>query len=109
MGSRQLLVVPDCLKQEALSLNHNLPLTGHIGITKTLLHIRKSFIWYKMSRDVELFVQSWQVCNTNKKANMKAKAGLGQYHVGSPLEGVHVDIPGQFTPSISGNQYVLMI
>ena len=73
MGSRQLLVVPDCIKQEVLSLNHNLPLTKHMGITKTLLHIHKSFIWYKMSRDVERFVKSCQVCNKNKKANTKAK------------------------------------
>ena len=109
IGEKQLLVVPECLKQEVLSLNHDIPLTGHMGIAKTLLRIQKSFIWYKISRDVELFVKSCQVCNRSKKANTKAKAGLGQYHVGSPLERVHVDILGPFTPSIKGNQYVLMI
>ena len=86
LGEKQLLVVPESLKQEVLSLNHDIPLTGHMGIAKTLLRIRKSFIWYKMSRDVELFVKSCQVCNRSKKAKTKAKAGLGQYHVGSPLE-----------------------
>ena len=109
IGEKQLLVVPECLKQEVLSLNQDIPLTGHMGIAKTLLRIRKSFIWYKMSRDVELFVKSCQVCNRSKKAKTKAKAGLGQYHVGSPLERVHVDILGPFTPSTKGNQYVLMI
>ena len=109
IGEKQLLVVPECLKQEVLSLNHDIPLTGHMGITKTFLRIRKSFIWYNMSRDVELFVKSCHVCNRSKKAKTKAKAGLGQYHVGSPLECVHVDILGPFTPSTKGNQYVLMI
>ena len=104
IGDKQLLVVPECLKQEVLSLNHDMPLTGHMGIAKTLLHIQKSFIWYTMSRDVELFVKSCQVCNSSKKANTKAKAGLGQYHKGSPLERVHVDILDPFTLSTKGNQ-----
>ena len=106
---KQLLVVLECLKQEVLSLNHDIPLTGHMGIAKMLLRIQKSFIRYKMSREVELFVKSCQVCNRSQKAKTKAKAGLGQYHVGSPLECVHVDILGPFTPSTKGNQYVLMI
>ena len=29
---------------------------------------------------------------------MKPKEPLGQYHVGSPLERVHIDILGPFTP-----------
>ena len=44
LEEKQLLVVPECLKQEVLSLNHDIPLTGHMGIAKTLLRIRKSFI-----------------------------------------------------------------
>ena len=108
IGEKQLLVVPECLKQEILTLNHDIPSTGHMGIAMMLLHIRKSFIWYKMSRDVELFVKCCQV-HQKKKANTKAKAGLGQYHVGSPLERVHVDILGPFIPSTKGNQYILMI
>ena len=79
-----------------------------MGIAKTFLCIRKSFIWYRTSRDVELFMKSCQMCNRSKKAKTKTKEGLGQYHVESPL-GVHVDILGPFTPSTKGNQYVLMI
>ena len=40
---------------------------------------------------------------------MKPKAPLGQYHAGAPLERVHIDILGLFTPSRKGNQYVLVI
>ena len=105
-------LVTDCsrsLKQKIMSLCHDLPLTGHMGIAKTLLRIRMNYIWYRMAKDVELFVKSCNVCNRNKKANTKAKAGLGQYHAGIPMERVHIDILGPFTPSNKGNQYVLMI
>ena len=104
-----LFVVPDSLKEEVMSLNHDLPLTGHMGIVKTVSRIRNSYIWYKMNEDIELFVRSCSVCNKNKGANVKPRASLGQYHAGSPLERVHIDILGPFTESNRGNQYVLMI
>ena len=62
-----------------------------------------------MAKDIALFVKSCSLCNRNKKATVKRKAALGQYHAGSPLERVHIDILGPFTPSSKGNQYVLMI
>ena len=81
-----------------------------MGIAETVVaHIKKSFIWYGLSRDVELFVKSCSTCNKNKRVTVKPKAPLGQYHVGLPLERVHIDILGPFTPSTRGNQYVLMI
>ena len=109
LGDKLLFVVPESLKEEVMSMNHNLPLTGHMGIAKTVARIKKSFIWYGLSRDVELFVKSCSTCNKNKRASVKPKAPLGQYHVGSPLERVHIDILGPFTPSTRGNQYVLMM
>ena len=104
---KKLFIVPESLKQEVISLNHNLPLTGHMGIAKTITRVKQSFIWYNMAKDIELFVKSCSLCNRNKKANVNA--ALGQYHAGSLLERVHIDILGPFTPSTKGNQYVLMI
>ena len=108
-SERLLFVVPDVLKENIMSMNHDIPLTGHMGITKTVLRIRASFIWYKLKDDVETFVRSCAVCNQNKRAQTKPKAALGSYHAGSPLERIHVDILGPFTPSRNGNQYILMI
>ena len=108
-SEKLLFVVPDSMKEEIMSLNHDLPLTGHMGITKTVSRIHSSYIWYKMKEDIELFVKSCGVCNRNKRANVKPRAGLGRYHAGSPLERVHIDILGPFTESSRGNQYVLMI
>ena len=79
-----------------------------MGIAKMLLCIRMNYVWYRMAKDVELLVKSCNICNRNKKASTKAKVGLGQYHAGIPIERVHIDILGPFTPSNKGNQYVLM-
>ena len=73
---RLLLIVPESLKQEIMSLSHDLPLMEHMGIVKMLLRIHMSYVWYQMAKDVEL-VKSCNICNRNRKANTKAKAGLG--------------------------------
>ena len=104
-----LFVVADSLKEELMSLNHDLPLTGHMGIVKTVSRIRNSYIWYKMNEDIELFVRSCSVFSKNKRATLKPRVSLGQYYAGFPLERVHIDILGPFTESNKGNQYVLMI
>ena len=104
-----LFIVPKSLREEVMTLNHDLPLTGHMGIDKTIQRIKKSFVWYGLNKDVELFVKSCVACNKNKKAPVKPRAPLGQYHAGSPMERLHIDILGPFTPSAKGNQYVLMI
>ena len=41
-----------------MSLNHDIPLSGHMGIAKTSARVKQSFMWYKMRKDVELFVKS---------------------------------------------------
>lgn len=82
---------------------------GHLGIQKNTLKIRQSFMWHGMTRDIELFVKSCNVCNQNKRANVKAKAALGSYHAGFPGDRVHIDLLGPFTPSDKGNQYILVI
>ena len=48
-------------------------------------------------------------CNKNKKPNTKAKAALGQYHAGYPLQRVHFDILGPLPLTKHGNKYILMI
>ena len=76
LGDKLLFVVPESLKGEVMSMTNNLPLTGHMGIAKTVAHIKKSFIWYGLSRDVEFFVKSCSICNKNKRATVKPKSPL---------------------------------
>ena len=80
-----------------------------MGIMKTIARVKQSFMWYWLTKDVELYVKSCSFCSKNKRACVKAKAAVEHYHAGSPMERVPVDILGPFTPSSQGNQYVLML
>ena len=107
--TRLLLMVPLALRDEVIRLSHDLPSCGHLGVNKTTQRIKQAFMWYGLSVDVAVYVKSCPTCNQYKKANVKAKAGLGSYHAGCPGDRVHVDILGPFTPSRQGNRYVVMI
>ena len=107
--SRLLLVVPKSLQNCVLEGSHDNKLAGHMGQQKTLQKVKSKYIWFGMSSDCESYVRTCPVCNVNKKANIHAKAGLGQYHAGTPLERVHIDLMGPFVESGKGNKYILMI
>ena len=92
-----------------MSLNHDIPLTRHMGIAITIACIKNCYTWYKLPDDVEKFVKSCSTCNQNKKATVKPKNPLGEGHAGAPLERVHIDILGPFTPIRNCNQSVLVI
>ena len=106
---RLLFMVPKSMQEDVLYLCHDVRSTGHFGQTKTLEQLKKSVIWYGMSTACKLYVQACSICNRNKKASVKAKSELGQFHAGTPLERVHIDILGPLTPTTRGNKYILML
>ena len=104
-----VLVVPKTLQKEVLHFCHDTIIAVHLGVDKTLLRAKHSFLWYCMSRDVKLYVSSCRVCSMNKKPNAKPKANLKLYHAGFPMERVHIDLLGPFRVSSQGNKYILMM
>ena len=103
------LVVPEQLKAEVLRMSHDSVFAGHMGKDKTLQKVRNSFFWPGMSLDCQLYVLRCGVCNKNKKANFRPKAGMVNYQVGAPLDRVHLDILGPLFVSEKGNRYILLI
>lgn len=88
---------------------HDMKSSAHLGQDKTLQLAKQHYMWYQMSQDCREYVQSCSVCNKNKKSSVKHKAPLRRHHAGSPMERVHLDILGPFTPSEHGNVYVLVM
>ncbi len=103
------LLVPSTLKEEALNACHDSMIGGHLGEKKTLGKLKRRFTWYGMSKDCKLHCRTCATCKRNKKARVKPRAALGQYHAGVPMERVHMDILGPLTPSEKGNVYILVL
>ena len=107
--SRLLLLVPGPLVPQILKHHHDNKTAGHFSFEKTYDKIKRHYIWYRMRLECELYTRQCIVCTKNKKTNRIARAGLGAYHAGAPMERVHLDILGPFVPSLRGNQYVLVL
>ena len=64
------IVVPQSYRPEILSMAHETPLAGHLGVNKTYNKMAKHFYWPRMKGDVVKFCRS---CHTGQVANVKEK------------------------------------
>uniref|UniRef100_A0A3B1JEH9 Gypsy retrotransposon integrase-like protein 1 n=1 Tax=Astyanax mexicanus TaxID=7994 RepID=A0A3B1JEH9_ASTMX len=105
------IVVPVGYRQHVLSLAHDSPWAGHLGITKTYSRILKHFFWPGMKTDVSKYCRSCHVCQITGKPNqMVPPAPLCPVPaVGEPFEKVLVDCVGPLPKSKTGNQFLLTI
>ena len=55
------IVFPKSLRTEVLSLAHENPLTGNLGVTKTYYKILNHFYWPCMNKDVSKFCRSCHI------------------------------------------------
>ena len=68
--TRNLIVVPAKRVRDVLYAMHDV--STHIGQTRTLLNIRQYYYWPGMSKDVEVYVKSCDICQRRNKTNKKA-------------------------------------
>jgi hypothetical protein len=60
--------VPDdeALKAEILTMNHDDPSAGHLGVSKTLELIQRKYYWQGMRQDVKRWIQTCAICQRTK-------------------------------------------
>ena len=104
-----LLVIPDSLKETAMLLHHDIPTAGHQGVARTKAKLKEKFFWFHLSRDIESYVLTCNVCNKNKKNRVYGRVPLTEYQAGAPMERVHIDFIGPLPKTKKGNEHCLMM
>ena len=56
------IVLPKSFRTEVLSLTHENPLCGHVGVTKTYYKLLNHFFWPHVKKDVSKFCRSYHIC-----------------------------------------------
>ena len=56
------IVVPKIYRSEILSLAHETPLSGHVGVNNTYHKILNNFYWPGLKADVSNYCRSCQTC-----------------------------------------------
>ena len=105
------IVVPAAYRRDVMSLAHDTPMAGHLGINKTYNRILSHFYWPKLRKDVSEFCKSCHVCQMVGKPNQKIPSAPLQPIPAfeEPFSRVLVDCVGPLPRTRSGNQYLLTI
>ena len=103
------VVVPRVLRNKVLSLAHDIPWSGHLGVTKTYDRVLRHFFWPGMKSDVAQYCRTCHTCQVTGKPNQVIPpAPLRPIPaMGEPFERVIVDCVGPLPRTRSGNQYLL--
>ena len=105
------IVVPTAFRQTVLSLSHDHPWPGHLGVTKTHDRVLWHFFWPGLKRDVALYGRTCHACQVTGKPNQVIPpAPLCPIPaIGEPFEHVVVDCVGPLPKTKAGNQFLVTI
>ena len=105
------IVVPKIYRSEILSLAHETPMSGLLGINKTYHKILNLFHWPGLKTDVSNYCRSCHTCQVVGKPNQVIpKAGLQPIPAfDEPFSRIIIDCVGPLPKTKSGNEYLLTI
>ena len=103
------LVLPQGYREEVLNQLHNSPISGYLGIKKTIARVKERFYLNGYTQETRRWCQRCDTCASRGGSPKKPKAGMKISNVGTPLERIAIDITGPCTPSDQVNKYVLVV
>ncbi|XP_076031946.1 uncharacterized protein LOC143019850 [Oratosquilla oratoria] len=110
-SERRQVMLPRVYRKEVLRLGHDSPLSGHLGVRKTLDRIWQHFYWPGIRRDVAQHCRTCHTCQLVGKPNQPVPvAPLKPIPVGEePFAKVVVDIVGPLPKTARGHEYILTL
>ena len=105
------VVLPKSYRNGVLSMAHETPRTGHLGVSKTYNKILNHFFWPLIKTDVSNFCRSCHTCQMVGKPNQKIpRAPLHPIPAfEEPFNRVIIDCVGPLPKTKSGNEFLLTI
>ena len=105
------VVVPKCYRSHIMSVAHDEPMSGHLGVGKTFDRILHHFYWPNLKQSVAEHCKTCHVCQMVGKPNQNPpKAPLKPIPVfDEPFSKVIIDCVGPLPKSRLGHEYILTI
>ena len=89
------LVLPKNLREGVMEVAHDSILGGHLGGKKTLDRVTSNFLWPGVAGDVQIYVQSCDICQRTIPKGRNVKVQLGDMPtIGTLFEKVAIDLVG---------------
>lgn len=104
------VIVPSKFRKQILSLSHDIPLAGHMGIKKTRERILRNFFWPGIFEDTKKYCQACPKCQKGTSKSRVSKVPLIKIpSVDYPFQRVAIDMVGPLPKTKRGNQYILVM
>ena len=88
---------------------HGLPISGHDGVLRTQMRLRRHFFWEGMLDDCKRWVKSCLYCQRRKRPKPKRNGLTQSLGALRPFEMVSFDIVGRLPGTNNGNEYLLTV
>ena len=85
---------------------HSSPLSGHMGVDKTLRRAKKDFFWVGMKTDIKKFIGSCDSCMRNKHHRVFEPEARIWPVAPRKFYRVHMDLVGPFPENGTGYKYI---
>ena len=105
------VVVPPCYRSDIVSLAHDSPMAGHLGVNKTFDRIQRHFYWPGIRRCISHYCRTCHTCQKVGKPNQKIPVAplkpIPSFD--QPFSHILIDCVGPLPKTKSGNEYILSI
>ncbi|XP_072036952.1 uncharacterized protein [Amphiura filiformis] len=105
------IVIPKVYRNDVISIAHDTPMAGHLGVKKTYDRILQHFWWPSLKKDVAEYCKTCHPCQMVGKPNQKIPSAplkpIPAFE--EPFSRVLIDCVGPLPKTKSGNQYLLTI
>ncbi|KAL5018852.1 hypothetical protein ScPMuIL_004574 [Solemya velum] len=103
------IVIPVKWRESIMSIAHDIPMAGHLGIKRTRNRIMQHFFWPGIFMDVSRYVRSCPQC---QKGIAKGRVGVAPLVsvpvMEEPFQRLAVDLVGPLNRTDRGNRYILV-
>ena len=103
------LVLPAELRKEVLHQLHDLRVTGHLGIRRTVHRLQQRFHWPGSSLDVQRWCAACPRCQARKGVPTPGRHPLTTVKAGAPFDWIALDILDTHRVTPRGFRYILVI
>ena len=103
------LVLPQQCRLPVLRLAHDVPMAGHMGITRTKDRLLQRYYWPGIFTDAANYCRSCEVCQkSNPKYPIRAKM-VSMPLIEQPFQRIAMDVVGPLPCTQRGNRFILSI
>ena len=107
--SCEQLVLPRKCRSIVLRLAHDVPMAGHLGVTKTKDRVLQRYYWPGVFKDIADYCRTCEVCQRSQPRRPARAEMVPMPLITKPFQRIAMDLVGPLPRTQRGNRFILTI